>query len=56
MIVHSNLQVDGMHLGTEVEVHFYTVSLGHIYQIQGTKSFALQKNTVKMSSAVLQCE
>lgn len=56
MRVHSHLQVGGMRLDTEVEVHFYTVSLGHVYQIQGTRSFALQKNTVKMSSAVLQCE
>lgn len=37
IIVHSNLQVGGIHLDTEVEVHFYNVSLIHIYQIQGTK-------------------
>lgn len=37
IIVYSNLQVDGIHLDTEVEVHFYNVSLIHIYQIQGTK-------------------
>lgn len=36
IIVYSNLQVDGIHLDTEVEVHFY-ISLIHIYQIQGTK-------------------
>ena len=36
IIVYSHLQVDGIHLDTEVEVHFY-ISLIHIYQIQGTK-------------------
>lgn len=37
IIVYSNLQVDGIHLDTEVEVHFNNISLIHIYQIQGTK-------------------
>lgn len=37
IIVYSHLQVDGIHLDTEVEVHFYNVSRIHIYQIQGTK-------------------
>lgn len=37
IIVYSHLQVDGIHLDTEVEVHFYNISRIHTYQIQGTK-------------------
>lgn len=43
IIVYSNLQVDGIHLDTEVEVHFYNISLIHIYQIQGTNSLLYKK-------------